>query len=76
LLDWTGPDSHLWNCTFKDGRPVPDGFTCPGCQTEAENVEAVFNESTIDYRSGRVDAVGRLAHQGVAAFQGDPDGRR
>lgn len=36
-----------WNVTLEKG--VVAGLLCPACQTVDENVEAVINESTIDY---------------------------
>lgn len=45
-----------WNVRVeRGGRPV--GVICPGCQTPAENAEAVIHEATLDYG---LDEFGRM----------------
>lgn len=44
-----------WNATMRQGVAV--GYTCPDCQTGAEHIEAMVNESTTNYS---VDADGRV----------------
>lgn len=44
-----------WNVRAERG--VILGLICPGCQTAAENAEALINEATLDYG---MDPYGRL----------------
>lgn len=55
-------DADLWNVTFDHG--VVTGFTCPACQTDAQDLEAAVNEALTDYsrmtlRDGRAYAPAR-----------------
>ncbi|KKB98576.1 hypothetical protein [Mycolicibacter arupensis] len=44
-----------WNVRAEGGYPV--GLICPGCQSPAENAEAIIHEATLDYG---LDEFGRM----------------